>query len=83
MPGSAVRRVTLYTRPGCHLCEDAAELLARLAERIPIEVGELNILEDVGLYERYKHRIPVVVVEGHPPLVAPIREADLLRLLAG
>jgi hypothetical protein len=77
-----VRRITLYTRPGCHLCEDAAELLERLARRAPLEVVAVNILDDVGLYERYKHSIPVVVAEGRPELAAPIREADLERWLA-
>jgi len=74
-------KVTLYTRPGCHLCEDAADLLERLALRLPLEVVEVNILDDLDLYERYKHSIPVVVIAGGATLAAPIREADLLRYL--
>jgi glutaredoxin len=81
MEARTARRITLYTRPGCHLCEDAADLLERLAGRIPLQIVEVNILEDVGLFERYKYSIPVVAVEGGPTLAAPIREADLLRWL--
>ena len=76
------RTITLYTRPGCHLCEDAADLLERLAAHLGLAVVEVNILEDANLYERYKHSIPVVAIGGGPTLVAPIREGDLLRWLA-
>jgi glutaredoxin len=75
------RRVTLYSRPGCHLCEDAAELLERLARRVSIAVVEVNILDDIDLFERYKHSIPVVVIDGGPSVSAPIRAAALERLL--
>jgi thiol-disulfide isomerase/thioredoxin len=75
------RQVFLYSRPGCHLCDDAAELLARLAQRIPIAIVEVNILGDIDLYERYKHSIPVVTLAGGPTLAAPIRADELERLL--
>jgi glutaredoxin len=81
MPGMTampIREVTLYTRPGCHLCDDAAELLERLAARIPIAIAEVNILNDVDLFERYKHSIPVVAIAGGPTLQAPI-EAEALE----
>jgi glutaredoxin len=80
--GRAVREVTLYSRPGCHLCDDAAELLERLGRRIPVRVVEINILDDVDLYERYKHSIPVIVIAGGPTLSAPIRAEELARALA-
>ena len=75
------RQVFLYSRPGCHLCDDAAELLERLALRIPIAIVEVNILNDIDLYERYKHSIPVVVLADGPTFVAPIRADELERLL--
>jgi len=75
------RQVILYSRPGCHLCDDAAELLEQLAQRIPIAVVEVNILGDIALYERYKHSIPVIVLAGGPTLAAPIRADELERLL--
>jgi hypothetical protein len=76
------RRVILYSRPGCHLCEDAAELLQRLAQRIPLEIAEVNILQAVDLFERYKHSIPVVAIAGGPTLAAPIVPSELERLVA-
>ena len=79
--GDTPRQVFLYSRPGCHLCDDAAELLERLAQRIPITIIEVNILGDIDLYERYKHSIPVVALAGGPTLAAPICADELERLL--
>ncbi|MBK9715450.1 MAG: glutaredoxin family protein [Kouleothrix sp.] len=81
MAETRLRQVILYTRPGCHLCEDAAELLERLAQVRPLRVVEVNILGDVDLYERYKHSIPVIAIAGGPTLAAPIREDELERAL--
>lgn len=81
MSGTPVRHITLYTRPGCHLCEDAADLLERLAHGVPMAITTINILEHIGLYERYKHSIPVIAIADGPTLVAPIREADLRSVL--
>lgn len=62
--------ITLYTRPGCHLCEDAHAILgAILADRasagLPTpRVVERNIDEDAALHQRYMLTIPVVAVGG-------------------
>ncbi len=57
--------VTLYTRPGCHLCDEAREaILALGAELPPFELSEVNIEQDDGLLARYLERIPVVAVDG-------------------
>jgi len=75
------RQVVLYSRPGCHLCNDAADLLEHLAQRIPMTITEINILGDIDLYERYKHSIPVVMLAGGLTLAAPIRADELEQLL--
>lgn len=76
-----IQHITLYMRPGCHLCEDAAELLSQLGRQTPLVVREVNILGDVDLYERYKHSIPVVAIDGGPTLAAPIDRAALAGAL--
>ena len=81
MTSGTARTITLYTRPGCHLCEDASDLLERLAAGLGLAVVEVNILDDANLYERYKHSIPVVAIGSGPTLAAPIREEELLRWL--
>ena len=60
-----MRAVTLYTRPGCHLCDEAREAILRLREELPpFELREVDIEHDDGLLARYLERIPVVAVDG-------------------
>jgi hypothetical protein len=62
--------VTLITKPGCHLCEDARGVvdgvLAELAGEpgAPIALDEVNMLEDEALVEEYGEEIPVVLIDG-------------------
>jgi hypothetical protein len=57
-------RVTLYTKPECGLCEDVHDVIKHVARRRAFELEVRNILERFEDYERYKHDIPVVLVEG-------------------
>ena len=57
--------VTLYRRPGCHLCDEARELiLASAAAGAPIELRELDIESDERLLLSYLERIPVIAIDG-------------------
>jgi hypothetical protein len=59
-------RVTLYHSPGCHLCDDARDVLAgALAER-PFELEEVDITGDERLEAEYRELLPVVQIEGGP-----------------
>jgi len=52
--------VTLYTRPGCHLCEDAKALLQPLLREFAATFREVNVDEDPELQRRYGSDIPVI-----------------------
>ena len=57
--------VTLYTRPGCHLCDEARdEALALRAGGLDLEVREVDIETDEALHARFLERIPVFEVGG-------------------
>jgi hypothetical protein len=57
--------VTLYTRPGCHLCDEAREeILALRREGVELELREVDIESDDDLHARFLERIPVVEVGG-------------------
>ena len=56
--------VTLYTRPGCHLCDDARAAIERVRGRTPFELVEIDIESDHALHRTYLERIPVVEVDG-------------------
>jgi len=56
--------VTLYSKPGCHLCEEVRALLAELAIERRFTIEEINIALDAKLFAAYRHAIPVVLVDG-------------------
>ncbi len=71
----------LYTRPGCHLCEDAAGLLRRLQAETPFELREVNVDQDPALRERYGEQIPVIESQGRVIARAPIVERRLREVV--
>ena len=56
--------VTLYAKPGCHLCEPVADTIAEASRVRSFEFVKRNILDDPAEFDRYKHAIPVVTVNG-------------------
>jgi glutaredoxin len=65
-------RITLLTRPGCHLCEYAREALARVRETTGTGWTEVNVESDPDLERDYGGRVPVVLLDG--------REHDYFRV---
>jgi glutaredoxin len=57
--------ITIYSKPGCHLCDEAkAEILGSPC-RDKFELREINIETDTDLYEKYKYEIPVIFIGEH------------------
>ena len=76
-----MRRVTFYTKPGCHLCERAEELLEDLRRDYDVHVTAIDITADLAVFERYKYEIPVIVVAGGGTISGRIDERLLRRAL--
>ena len=57
-------RVTLYGKPGCHLCEEARSVILSVRLDRDFELDEVDISLDPGLNRDYGERIPVVAVDG-------------------
>ena len=57
-------RVTLYTKPGCHLCEIVEQTIGFVRSRRGFEFEKRNILDDPRDFERYQYEIPVICVNG-------------------
>lgn len=81
--GADSARVTLVGRPGCHLCEVAREVVARVADEVGAGWTECNIDVDEDLHDRYWDRIPVVLVDGAEHAVYWVEEDRLRAALAG
>ncbi|MGC2767828.1 MAG: glutaredoxin family protein [Candidatus Acidiferrum sp.] len=57
--------VTVYSRPGCHLCEEAKTVLRPLLTEFDCALREVNIDLDTELAERYSWDIPVIFIGSH------------------
>ena len=56
--------VTLYGKPGCHLCDQARAVVLELARARRFELREVDVSIDPGLHRRYGERIPVLALDG-------------------
>ncbi len=74
--------VTLYGRPGCHLCDDARLVLERVRRDHPFELVELDIEADERLLRAYLERIPVVALDGEELFEFAVDETALRGRLA-
>ena len=74
-------RLTIYTRPGCHLCDDMKDLIGKVGERIPLTLEDVDIYADDELEEKYGLEIPVLFVEGERVASVRITEDALVRIL--
>ena len=76
--------LTLYSRPGCHLCDEMKAVVGRAIASIrePVTLDEIDISTDPGLEARYGLEIPVLLVNGKKTAKYRITDAEIMRLLA-
>jgi glutaredoxin len=74
-------RVTLYTRPGCHLCDDARAVVAQVCADLGETFDEVDIESDDGLEDRFGEEIPVTFVDGRQHDYWRVDEARLRKAL--
>ena len=55
-------QVTLYSKAGCHLCDEARAMLDEIATQVPYDLTEIDIRKDPQLFELYRYRIPVILL---------------------
>jgi glutaredoxin len=72
-------RLTLFTRPGCHLCDEARETMGRVAAKSGEAWTEVDISGDPLLEDEYGMRIPVVLLDAKEHGYWRVDEARLLR----
>ena len=57
-------RIIMYSKPGCHLCEEMKAEMAKASCPDLYELEEINIETDDALLARYRHDIPVLIING-------------------
>ena len=76
-------RITLYTKPGCHLCESVEQVIAQVASRRALEIEIRNIEADPSDFARYQFDIPVVCVNGRQVARHRLTTRELEAVLDG
>ena len=74
--------VTLYTRAGCHLCDDAKATLIRARANADFTLHEIDIDSDPALRNLYNDEAPVVLIDGKKAFKYTLTEGDFLKALA-
>lgn len=82
LPGKRFKRVIVYTRDECHLCDVAKDTLHRFAEWLP-EIEEIDVDESPELRELHGSSVPVVEIDGTSRFRGVIDEMLLKRLIEG
>jgi glutaredoxin len=75
--------LTIYSRPGCHLCDEMKAVVKIVARSVPLNLEEIDISTDPALEARYGLEIPVLLVEGKKAAKYRIGEGELLKVLVG
>jgi hypothetical protein len=80
-------RLTIYSKPGCHLCDEMKSLVHRVIAQQPagrdVRVDEIDISTDAALLERYGLEIPVLLADGRKIAKYRVSERELTRILRG
>jgi glutaredoxin len=74
-------RVTLYTRAGCCLCDDAKKVLDQARRRADFELEILDIDADTELRRLYNEEVPVIAIDGRKAFKYRLTEAEFLKKL--
>ncbi len=78
---AAPRDVTIYSRPGCHLCEEAKAQIAPLLKEFNARLTEINIDEDPELRARYDYDVPVIFLGARKAAKHRVDPAQFRRQL--
>lgn len=81
-PGRRFRRLIVYSRPDCHLCDDAKAVLANYLDYLP-DIEEINIDTRPELQERFGTSIPIVQLDDQIRFRGRVDEILLRRLIEG
>jgi glutaredoxin len=75
-------RVTLYSKPGCHLCDDARVVIEQVCADLGTSYDEVDISTSDDLMDTYGEQIPVTFVDGHQHDFWRVDPARLRKALA-
>lgn len=72
-----ILQIEIYSRPECHLCDEAKEVIERVRRRYPFSLRVINIEEDPVLEKAYGAEIPVIFINGNKAFKYRVDEGEL------
>ena len=72
-------RLTIYSRQGCHLCDEAKDVIERVRQRVDFSLEVINVETDPALEREYGEQIPVVLINGNRAYKYHVDEAEFER----
>ena len=79
----AKKHVIIYSRPGCHLCDDAKAAITSAGCGDEFTLEEVNIESDEELLRKYKYDIPVIAIDGVERFIHRVNPSDFIRVICG
>lgn len=74
-------KIRIYSKPDCHLCDEAKETIQRVTKRLPIEIEVINIEKDPELLNQYRYDIPVIFLDDRKIFKHRVNEEKLKKIL--
>ncbi len=74
-------KVEIYSKPECHLCDEAKSVLVKVQQEIPFDFFEVDITGNRELFTEYKEQIPVVFICGKKAFKFRVNEKELRKRL--
>ncbi len=75
--------ITVYSRPGCHLCDEMKAVVHRVSRTLSVSVAEVDISGNQELEHLYGLEIPVLMVDGRKAAKYRVTEGELRKILEG
>jgi glutaredoxin len=75
-------KVTVYTRSGCHLCDEAKQVIESVRRRATFDYEEFDIDSDPRLRQLYNEEVPVIAIDGKKAFKYRVTAVELLKILA-
>jgi glutaredoxin len=79
-----VIRLTIYSRPGCHLCDEMKQVVERVVARLPagaVAISDVDVSTDAALESTYGDEVPVLLIDGRKAAKYRLAESELQRRL--
>ena len=76
-----MKKVTIYSKPDCHLCDIAKERVLKVQKRVPFDLEVIDIRSTQALFDRYCEKIPVITVDEEEVFVYRVSEKQLANRL--